>query len=209
MSTRRAAFDPSRLNDLEEILPPPHGDPPPLPPTTATSASPKTSNSLIPRAFEEPDTQGGASARPARGRGGRRAASTPNEPEVSPNAVTLAVRIPRPLYETVIDELLAGGAERPSYAQVVGWTCEDHPEAVLAELMWVSRTDARVPRGRRKAAESVALTLRFQPKELEPLEQVIRQASGSRGAQVTKTAAVIAAFSVAVKSGIESAAGPT
>lgn len=119
------------------------------------------------------------------------------------------MRIPRLLYEKVINELLADGVERPSYAQVVGWTCEDHPEAVLAQLMWASRTAARVPRGRRKAAESVALTLRFQPQELAHLEQVIRQASGSRGTQVTKTAAVIAALSVAVKSGTKSATEPT
>lgn len=208
MSTRRAAFDPSRLNDLEEILPPPQVDPSPLPQSTATTASAKTSKKLTPRAFEELDPQGETTARPARGRGGRRAASPASEPAGSLNAVTLAVRIPRPLYEKVINELLAG-AERPSYAQVVGWTCEDHPEAVLAQLMSDSRTAARVPRGRRKAAESVALTLRFQPQELAHLDQVIQQASGSRGAQVTKTAAVIAALSVAVKTRIESAAEPT
>ncbi len=208
MSTRRApAFDPSRLDkDLDELLPPPPQppvDPPPLGRTPPPVDSP---NTLHPSDYETTTSQALPVGRPARGRGGRRPTPPASEQDEPQNAVTLAVRIPRPLYEAVVHELLAGGVERPSYAQVVGWTCEDHPETVLAELMWESETAARVPRGRRMAADSVALTLRFQPAELAHLNQVMTQATDSRQAPVTKTAAVTAALRVAVKTGIKSAA---
>ena len=208
MSTRRApAFDPSRLDkDLDELLPPPEVAPTPLPQTQSPVESP---NSLAPNGYESTTSSALPSGRAARGRGGRRPAATASEPDVSEDSVTLAVRIPRPLYEAVVHELLAGGVERPSYAQIVGWTCEDHPEAVLAELMRESETAARVPRGRRMAADSVALTLRFQPVELAPLNRAIMQATDSRQAPVTKTAAVTAALRVAVKAGIESPGTPS
>jgi len=59
------------------------------------------------------------------------------------------------------------------------------------------------------AADSVALTLRFQPVELAPLNRAIMQATDSRQAPVTKTAAVTAALRVAVKAGIESPGTPS
>ncbi len=209
MSTRRApAFDPSRLDkDLDELLPPPQVVPTPLPQSTQSPV--ESPNSLAPNGYESTTSSALPSGRAARGRGGRRPAATASEPDESEEARTLAVRIPRPLYEAVVHELLAGGVERPSYAQIVGWTCEDHPEAVLAELMRESETAARVPRGRRMAADSVALTLRFQPAELTPLNRAIMQATDSRPAPVTKTAAVTAALRVAVKMGLESPGKPS
>jgi hypothetical protein len=41
---------------------------------------------------------------------------------------------PGPLFEAVVRDLLGPLVERPSYAQIVAWTCQDHPGEVHAEL---------------------------------------------------------------------------
>lgn len=114
----------------------------------------------------------------------------------------VAVRIPKALYDAVVLDLLGGLVERPSYAQIIAWTCEDHAEEVIAELTYATTTSGRAPRGRKLASDSVPLTLRFQQlTEQASLDDVIRRARGE-GAKITRTAGVVAALRVAVKQGI-------
>ena len=113
----------------------------------------------------------------------------------------VAVRIPRALYESVVRDLLGALVEKPSYAQIIAWTCQDHPDEVRAELRRQVTADGRAPRGRRIASDSVPLTPRFQPAELAMLDEVAAEVADGSG-KVTRTAAVIAALRVAVSQGI-------
>lgn len=201
--SRRAAFDPSRLDDeLDELLPPPQsrpGDRRPAEPAAAAAPSP------IPApkpALQPPMQPAPAGGRVSRGGGGRPVGSTvaarPTGPLVS------AVRIPAPLFNAIVHDLLGTRIERPSYAQIVAWTCQDHHGDVVAELQHAdSATAARAPRGRKLATNAVAMTLRFQPDEQRLLDDVVTEA-GPAGS-ITRTAAVIAALRVAVKHGLPAA----
>ncbi len=208
MSSRRAAaFDPSRLDDLDEFLQAPTAEEPAVPSPTATADPGVSSTVLLVKASRTSDGVAKTAPRPPRERG-RGAHATAAIADARRAYVTVAVRIPRQLYEVLVRDLLAGNAERPSYAQVVGWTCEDHPEAVLEELAWESETKGRKPRGRRLASDSVALTLRFQPDELEHLDRIItRTATTTR--KTTRTAAVTASLRAAVKQGLPPMADST
>lgn len=198
--SRRPAFDPSRLDDdLDQLLPPPtaaaddtHAGTAPAGPRddrdTAATAEP---------AVAESDRQ--PPARPARGSGGR---PRRDQDEVDEPPAVSAVRIPKPLYDAVVSDLLAGMIERPSYAQIVAWTCEDHPADVLAELEHATSLTARAPRGRKLATEVVPLALRFRPDERRVLDELV--ARGSAAGRITRTAAVTAALRVAVKYGLAS-----
>lgn len=200
MTGRRPAFDPARLaDDLDELLPPP--SPAPAPASTSArvdgSGQPTDGPQASEDAAPEPREAVEVRKRLSRGAGGRPPRSRAGEaagPTVS------AVRIPRPLYDAVVHDLLGSHVERPSYAQVVSWTCEDHAGDVLAELAHSLTAAARAPRGRRLAGDGVPLTLRFQPSERAALEAVLDQAGGG-ALKVTRTAGVIAALRVAVKHG--------
>lgn len=177
--TRRAVFDPSRLDDeLAELLPP-------VPP----AASPQREQ--IPQPAQ---TGNRAGAIPST------APDAPVQQTPAGNAKTavVPVRVPRPLYEALVRELLGPLVEKPSYAQVIAWTCTDHPDDVRAELRRMTNRNARAPRGRRIAADTVPLTPRFRPAELDILDSVTREVDGD----ATRTAAVIAALRVAVKHGL-------
>jgi hypothetical protein len=210
MSGRRPAFDPSRLDDeLDELLPPAPSASPASPPTRTPEplSSPRMNEPRQPKpglpkvqdtAGERPQrTQRGAGVRPEDHNGGTGNAGV----------TVVAVRIPKALYDAVVHDLLGGLVERPSYAQIIAWTCEDHAEEVIAELTYATTTtSARAPRGRKLASDTVPLTLRFQQlAERASLDDVIRRARGE-GAKITRTAGVVAALRVAVKQGIPAAA---
>ena len=69
--------------------------------------------------------------------------------------------------------------KRPSYAQIVAWTCQDHPGEVHAELQRQVATEARAPRGRRIAADSVPLTPRFLAAGLALVDAIITGVAGT------------------------------
>lgn len=179
MTSRAAAFDPARLDDLDALLPPPALAKPPRPTSAAT------------------DAESTSSARATRGPGGRPSAS---KSALLSGLRSVAVRVPRPLYEKLVRDVLGSCIERPSYAQIVSWTCEDHPDEVAAELTDQKAATSRVPRGRKLAADAVAITLRFLPSELQRLDDVIDQAAAD-DERPTRTAAVAAALRVAVAAG--------
>jgi hypothetical protein len=204
--SRRPAFDPARLaDDLDQLLPPPSPSsgeaPDPAPSSTRTSppTAPGEDTAVIAGASRSHDARPGSPRRAARGGGGRQRERTGGAEDDSP-AVS-AVRIPKPLYDAVVHDLLAGTVERPSYAQIVAWTCEDHPDDVLAELADFAARPARAPRGRKLATDGVPLTLRFHSGERRSLDQITARAD-SESARITRTAVVIAALRVAVKHGL-------
>lgn len=210
---RKAAFDPARLDDddLDQLLPPPT--------TTTTDSAPQIqrpkesrpgANQAPGYGHEAPAERSHATptrttvkTESARGKGGR-----PSQPSAAAEEITekanltvAAARIPKPLYDAIVFELLAGIIERPSYAQIVAWTCEDHPDDVLTELQRANATAQRTPRGRRLATEVVPCTLRFRPPERRVLDALVDRGS-SVGSDVTRTAGIIAALRVAVKHGL-------
>lgn len=195
MSARRSAFDPSRLDDeLAELLPPPAFA------TAApkiTAARPATGGSGGDGTRPQSRSEVPAIARPVSPSADRAVVS----PAGDGGTTVVAVRIPRALYEAVVRDLLGGLMEKPSYAQIISWTCQDHPDEVRVELQRQVTADGRAPRGRRIASESVPLTPRFQPAELAVLDAVVAEVADA-SAKVTRTAAVIAALRVAVSQGV-------
>jgi hypothetical protein len=189
-SSRRPAFDISALDDLDEILPP--------------APSPDRSSAVAEQAPARAEVRSSATTPPPvvrrasrattvkRGGGGVDPGSTADGS--SSRVRTVAVRIPRELYMAVQDHVLGAAVERPSYAQLVTWTVEDHPEDALVELREQLARAARVPRGRRLAADSVPIAPRFQPHELAVLDQLISDAGGA-----SRTDAIVAAFRVALR----------
>lgn len=195
MSTRRSAFDPARLDDeLAELLPPP---------AFAAAASKVVAERPAPDRSREDGSRlptksvPSAAVRPV----SPRTDLTMVVPATDGATTVVAVRIPRALYESVVRDLLGALVEKPSYAQIIAWTCQDHPDEVRAELRRQVTADGRAPRGRRIASDSVPLTPRFQPAELALLDEVAAEVADGSG-KVTRTAAVIAALRVAVSQGI-------
>jgi hypothetical protein len=87
---------------------------------------------------------------------------------------------------------LLSGLERPSYGQLVAWTCEDYPEQVIAAIP-AADPAARIPRGRRLVAETAPIALRGDPSELARIDEMALQAG------TTRTAVAIAALRVALE----------
>jgi hypothetical protein len=211
VSRRRPAFDPARLDDLDDLLPvqgpqsqsPPATQPSPVgsEPEPASSAGPMNATSPPDESRVLPPSNH-APARMPRGQGGRpvtRRTSAPTR-EVSEQTgrVPVAVRIPRLLYEDVNNDLLAG-PERASYGQLVIWTCEDHPESVAASVSESRpRPGSRLPRGRRLAAETVQVTLRLTLDERALLDDIINEVRTAVPGTVTRTEVAIAALKLAL-----------
>ncbi|HEY5156320.1 MAG TPA: hypothetical protein VIJ47_16375 [Acidimicrobiales bacterium] len=202
MTARRAAFDPSRLNDeIDDLLPPPLSV---VPAGAAGTPDERRGHPVDDRVVPQRQPAAGSPAgqrQVAAPAASDRAAAT--SAADGPTTV-VAVRVPRALYEAVVRDLLGPLVERPSYAQIVAWTCQDHLGEVHAELHHQVATEARAPRGRRIAADSVPLTPRFLAAELALVDAIINGVARTTS-KVTRTAAVVAALRVAVKQGI----GPT
>ncbi len=198
--SRSPAFDPSRLdNELDDLLPPPSARTVPSQASSVEKLRPVRAIAPHPVDVSKPtEAAEDSTQRVVRGTGGR---PVGRRVEASAGPTVVAVRILKPLYDAVVHDLLGTLVERPSYAQIVAWTCEDHHEDVIAELTYAAATAAREPRGRKLAREGVPLTLRFKPEERVALERVISRAGGE-AAKITRTAGVAAALRVAVKYGI-------
>ena len=122
--------------------------------------------------------------------------------------MAVAVRVSPELYNDINHDLLSG-AERPSYGQLVIWTCEDHPEDV-AEAIRSARPTARTrrPRGHRLAAPDVQITLRITMAERDLLDEIGRQADPDDGRPVTRTEVAIAALRQAIHHAADYAPSP-
>ena len=219
MNRRRPAFDPSRLDDIDDLLPPS--------PTSAESLpAPRPAHSVdvpVRPASEDgtarlvqgeasvdeekadvrvPDEQAvmtGERDRSVRGQGGRPPGRGQGQRrDVDAARVQVAVRIAYTLYEQVTQRLLTG-PERPSYGQLVAWTCEDHPGAVLDEVVAArARVGARQPRGRRLAVEAVQVTLRMTLTERSRLDAISERVREAYPGRVTRTEVATAALRTAI-----------
>ena len=222
---RQSVFDPSRLDDeLDELLPPPRvvESPPepdePASDATEAAAEPAVETSGAPTAPAIPDeaevheqdapqveasppalAPDTSKARRPRGNGGRPPVATTSSVEASrvvqAGFSVVAARIPTPLWQSVMDGPL-GGRERPSYAQLISWTCLDHPDEVIAQIR-ASLVPDRTPRGRRLATPVNTITVRFRQDELAAFDELIERAS-TQGQRVTRTAGIIAALQVSI-----------
>lgn len=202
---RRPAFDPTRLDDIDDILPVHEMPPAPAPSRTfAEPEIPRQTAASAPVPTETPGQQTSPSSatRHPRGQGGRpltrRTTTRTREDNEQTGRVPVAVRIPRLLYDDVNNDLLAG-PERPSYGQLVVWTCEDHTDAV-ADAVADARPGpgSRRPRGRRLAADTVQVTLRLTVGERALLDEIIDQVRAEQPGIITRTEVAVAALKLAL-----------
>ena len=131
--------------------------------------------------------------RPARGVGGR-----PEKAKAPVGITAVAVRVPSALYAEASP--LVKGPGRPSWGQLVAWTCQDHPAAVREQIEALAG-EAAAPRRLRghgqQGAPAVQVTARLLPEELAVVDEARRV---SADLQVTRTLVLIAAITVATES---------
>lgn len=144
-----------------------------------------------------------APARQPKGQGGRPPGRSTAErvagEQGSGARVAVAVRIPPTLYNDVNNNLLSG-PERPSYGQLVLWTCEDHPDDVVAAVREaLPQPGVRRPRGHTLASEGVQITLRMTTEERDFLDGIADQARPTPQAKrITRTEVAAAALRLAL-----------
>lgn len=215
MSTkrRRQVFDPSRLGDIDDLLPPPTVEPAAEPSAAPTEPAEQASRAAVaPAARPAPEAERRpmvdriketAPARQPKGQGGRPPARSTAEriadEEGSGARVAVAVRIPPTLYNDVNNGLLSG-PERPSYGQLVLWTCEDYPDDVVAGVRNARpQPGVRRPRGHSLATEGVQITLRMTTEERDFLDGIADRARPTpRAKRVTRTEVATAALRLAL-----------
>jgi len=213
VTTKKGAFDPQRLDDeLDELLPPAPLKlvPTPAPTPVKTSAKPepvaaKPVASVGPAA-EDLGEQGAAQrppAKPTRAKaiagGGRQTKAAGNITAPAPSTVVVAAaRLPQDLYEA-LTVFLSASPERPSYAQLISWTCQDQPAAVVDDLALSAASLARVPRGRVKAAPFALVTPRFLPDEIGAVDTVQQRAAAELDQPITRTQVICSAIRVAIR----------
>lgn len=222
---RRSAFDLDR--DVLTDSPTPEAQTPPattvsgllpkldeLPPLQAAPASSGTGRDRADQADQaaEPTTgsrrpaatghgsdgePGEGQQAPARPRGaGGRPAGVRKQPE---GIIKVPARVPAELYDKALP--LVTGIGRPSWGQLVAWTCQDNGAEVLAELLEPDQPSAsRRPRGQnRQGTAGLQVTARLNADEFTAFDQVMQQASRKVESPVTRTKVVIAALTVATR----------
>jgi len=208
---RANAFDLDRVDrdDVEVTTPaPPLGDllPKVAPQSVHATKSPRAASPAKPEPASEVATPRPVGERP-RGSGGRPSATD------SPSRITAtAARIPVELYDRA--EVLVKGRGRPSWGQLIAWTCQTRSDEVVAEVLVLLRPveGVLVPRGQNKrGVGATQITARFTAPEHSAFEhtraQAQRAAQGSPDLpnEVTATAVVSAALAVAARHGEASA----
>ena len=216
---KKGAFDPSRLeDDMDDLLPPvplklvpspaPGTTPPAPAPAPVLAASGPAAAQLL--SSDIPDTDTGqdeplprSDPKTARVAGRRKAptvmrvAQAARTSEAS-TVVVAAARLSQDLYND-LTEFLGRATERPSYAQLVSWACQDQPDAVMDDLLRSAAPQARAPRGRAKAAPFALVTPRFLPKEIGFVDAVQQQAADQLGRPINRTQVICAAIRVAIR----------
>ena len=208
---RANAFDLDRVDrdDVEVTTPaPPLGDllPKVAPQVVPTTKSPRVASPAKPEPATEVATPRPVGERP-RGSGGRPSATD------SPSRITAtAARIPVELYDRA--EVLVKGRGRPSWGQLIAWTCQTRSDEVVAEVLVLLRPveGVLVPRGQNKrGVGATQITARFTAPEHSAFEHTRAQAQRAAHAapelpdEVTATAVVSAALAVAARHGEASA----
>lgn len=108
-------------------------------------------------------------------------------------------QVPVELYDKALP--LITGIGRPSWGQLVAWTCQDKSTAILAELTEPDQSGSiRRPRGQnRQGTAGLQVTARLNADEFTAFDQVMQQASRKAETPVTRTQVVIAALTVATR----------
>lgn len=192
--------EPPTVTDVAEA---PAPDSEPVPDSAASAAAASLEGGPTPDSpYRSPHPAQSAVAtatRRPRGSGGRPPAQERAPAESPSNApaiggfIVVAARIPTHLWDAVINGPLSG-RERPSYAQLITWTCQDQPDDVVRQIRANLAPD-RTPRGRRLAAPVNTITVRFRHDELAAFDELLETAS-TAGQRVTRTAGIIAALQV-------------
>ena len=209
---KKGAFDPSRLeDDLDDLLPPvplklvpapsafPSETPAEPQPDAPQSLAPAEPASTEPRDDQPPPRTAPKATRVSKSkapvvRQGPAAGDTAEAASV----VVAAARLPQDLYDD-LTAFLSRAPERPSYAQLISWTCQDRPGAVVEDLLLAAAPLARVPRGRAKASPFALVTPRFLPDEIGFVDAVQHLASEQLGRTVNRTQVICAAIRVAIQ----------
>lgn len=211
---KKGAFDPSRLeDDMDDLLPPvplklvpppaPSNTIPPVPvPAGPTAAQLLSSNT--------PDTETGpdeplprSNPKTARAASRRKAptvmqVATAARTSEASTVVVAAARLPQDLYDD-LTEFLGRATERPSYAQLISWACQDQPDAVMDDVLQSAAPQARAPRGRAKASPFALVTPRFLPDEIGFVDAVQQQAAHQLRRPINRTQVICAAIRVAIR----------
>ena len=127
-----------------------------------------------------------------RGVGGR-----PRLTSAAGRITAVPARVPGPLYDAALP--LVKGVGRPSWGQLVAWTCQDHPEGVRAEITALAEAVVQPRRLRgpnREGEASMQVTARFLPAELAVFDSA-RDGVEHGDVVITRTMVVIAALTVA------------
>lgn len=216
-TAKKGAFDPTRLeDDMDDLLPPvPLKLVLPLAPLTTLQPDPQTPAASGPAASQlpgsdvpdpdagpdEPLPRSSPKTRRAVSRvkthAVRQVAAAAPTSEVS-TVVVAAARLSQDLYDD-LTAFLGRTTERPSYAQLISWTCQDQLDAVKDDLLHSAAPQARAPRGRAKASPFALVTPRFLPDEIGFVDAVQRQVSDQLGRPITRTQVICAAIRVAIR----------
>lgn len=202
---RANAFDLDRVDrdDVEvTTAAPPLGD---LLPKVAPQAVPAAKTPRVASPAKPAPTIEVAPSRPVgerpRGSGGRAGAA-----DATSRITATAARIPVDLYD--LTEVLVKGRGRPSWGQLIAWTCLTHNDEVVTEVLALLRPveGVLVPRGQNKrGVAATQITARFTTREQAAFEHTRAQAhravqsSPDLPDEVTATAVVIAALTVAAR----------
>lgn len=116
-----------------------------------------------------------------------------------PAMAAVSARVPTELYDKAL--ALFTGIGRPSWGQLVAWTCQDNAPEVLAELLEPNQPDtSRRPRGQnRQGTAGLQVTARLNADEVTAFDQLMQQATRKAESPVTRTKVVIAALTVATR----------
>lgn len=206
-AARKPAFDLAR--DVQADAPAEPSPPPPLLPKLdddlpplgpATGAKPGASRPAAepaPRQERSEPTAGEtpkAAPRP-RGTGGR----APTAEQSEDGITKVPARVPADLYAAA--QPLVKGVGKPSWGQLVAWTCQDHKDEVVATILEQAQESARRPRGQnQQGTAGLQVTARLLDKtELPALEEVVKAAAQRADRKVTRTMVLIAALTVATR----------
>lgn len=109
-------------------------------------------------------------------------------------------RVPAELYAGALS--LVKGVGKPSWGQLVAWTCQDHGDDVLAQVLELAEASvgARRPRGQnREGTAALQVTARLDSAELAAVDEVLNRAHGKAERKVTRTMVIIGALTVATR----------
>jgi hypothetical protein len=185
------------LPKLDDDLPPlPAGPRPAMPSGTAPKRQEEPASDPSLEAGRSERSAGESAKTPSRprGTGGRPAAA-----EQPVEAITkVPARVPAELYAAA--QPLVKGVGKPSWGQLIAWTCQDHKDEVVSAVLEHARTTARRPRGQNlQGTPGLQVTARLDRSELPVVDEVMKLAGQKAERKVNRTMVVIAALTVATQ----------